>query len=64
MGVVVRRYIDIFPTPLVLALFGYYHGLLTLGAQAHSEGYSSCRVCMYVCVYVCVYVCMCVCVYV
>ena len=34
--------------------------LLTLGAHAHSEGYSSCRVC----VYVCVYVCMCVCVYV
>ena len=31
--------------------------LLTLGAHAHSEGYSSCRVC--VCVYVCVYVCMC-----
>ena len=26
--------------------------LLTLGAHAHSEGYSSCRVCMYVCVYV------------
>ena len=24
--------------------------LLTLGAHAHSEGYSSCRVCMYVCV--------------
>ena len=23
---------------------------LTLGAHAHSEGYSSCRVCMYVCV--------------
>ena len=22
---------------------------LTLGAHAHSEGYSSCRVCMYVC---------------
>ena len=35
---------------------------LTLGAHAHSEGYSSCRVCMCVCVYVCVYVCMCVCV--
>ena len=35
--------------------------LLTLGAHAHSEGYSSCRVCMCVCVYVCVYVCMCVC---
>ena len=35
-------------------------GLLTLGAHAHSEGYSSCRVCMCVCVYVC----MCVCVYV
>ena len=33
---------------------------LTLGAHAHSEGYSSCRVCMYVCVYEC----MCVCVYV
>ena len=32
--------------------------LLTLGAHAHSEGYSSCRVCMYVCV------CVCVCVYV
>ena len=31
-------------------------GLLTLGAHAHSEGYSSCRVCMCVCVYVCVYV--------
>ena len=28
-------------------------GLLTLGAHAHSEGYSSCRVCMYVCVCVC-----------
>ena len=28
--------------------------LLTLGAHAHSEGYCSCRVCMYVCVYVCV----------
>ena len=27
---------------------------LTLGAQAHSEGYSSCRVCMCVCVCVCV----------
>ena len=25
---------------------------------AHSEGYCSCRVCMYVCVYVCVCVCM------
>ena len=36
--------------------------LLTLGAHAHSEGYSSCRVCMYVCVYVCMCVCMCVCV--
>ena len=24
--------------------------LLTLGAHAHSEGYSSCRVCMCVCV--------------
>ena len=35
--------------------------LLTLGAHAHSEGYSSCRVCMCVCVYVCVYVCMCMC---
>ena len=37
--------------------------LLTLGAHAHSEGYSSCRVCMCVCVcmYVCSYVCMCVC---
>ena len=34
--------------------------LLTLGAHAHSKGYSSCRVCMCVCVYVC----MCVCVYV
>ena len=35
---------------------------LTLGAHAHSEGYSSCRVCMCVCVcvYVCVYVCVCV----
>ena len=32
--------------------------LLTLGAHAHSEGYSSCRVCMYVCVCVCVYVCV------
>ena len=31
--------------------------LLTLGAHAHSEGYSSCRVCMYVCVCMCV--CMC-----
>ena len=29
---------------------------LTLGAHAHSEGYSSCRVCMYVCMCVCVYV--------
>ena len=28
--------------------------LLTLGAHAHSEGYSSCRVCMCVCVCVCV----------
>ena len=37
-------------------------GLLTLGAHAHSEGYSSCRVCMCVCV--CVYVCTCVRVYV
>ena len=27
---------------------------LTLGAHAHSEGYSSCRVCMCVCVCVCV----------
>ena len=27
--------------------------LLTLGAHAHSEGYSSCRVCMDVCVCVC-----------
>ena len=43
-------------------LFGLHCGglgkvvivLLTLGAHAHSEGYSSCRVCMYVCVYVCV----------
>ena len=26
------------------------HASLTLGAHAHSEGYSSCRVCMYVCV--------------
>ena len=34
---------------------------LTLGAHAHSEGYSSCRVCMYVCMCVCVYVCVCVC---
>ena len=34
------------------------HGgnFLTLGAHAHSEGYSSCRVCMCVCVCVCVYV--------
>ena len=30
--------------------------LLTLGAHAHSEGYSSCRVCVCVCVCVCVYV--------
>ena len=31
-----------------------YNGIssLTLGAHAHSEGYSSCRVCMCVCVYV------------
>ena len=35
---------------------------LTLGAHAHSEGYSSCRVCMCVCVCVCMCVCMCVCV--
>ena len=27
-----------------------------------SEGYSSCRVCMYVCVYVRMYVCVCMCV--
>ena len=27
--------------------------LLTLGAHEHSEGYSSCRVCMCVCVCVC-----------
>ena len=31
---------------------------LTLGAHAHSEGYSSCRVCMYVCMCVCVCVCV------
>ena len=38
----------------------HYHSiyLLTLGAHAHSEGYSSSRVCMCVCVYVCVYVCV------
>ena len=30
--------------------------LLTLGAHAHSEGYSSCRVCMCVCMCVCMYV--------
>ena len=30
--------------------------LLTLGAHAHSEGYSSCRVCVCVCMCVCVYV--------
>ena len=35
--------------------------LLTLGAHAHSEGYCSCRVCMYVCMCVCVCVCVCVC---
>ena len=40
----------------------FEHELLTLGAHAHSEGYSSCRVCVYVCVYVCMCVCTCVCV--
>ena len=54
-----RSHRDIFPFDCL--------SLLTLGAHAHSEGYSSCRVCMYVCVYVCVYVhvctvCVCVCV--
>ena len=46
--------------PYISACLYYYEDfLLTLGAHAHSEGYSSCRVCMYVCVCVCMYVCMC-----
>ena len=36
-----------------------YNALLTLGAHAHSEGYSSCRTIVCVCVCVCVYVCVC-----
>ena len=44
---------------IIVNMHGNGHWSLTLGAHAHSEGYSSCRVCMYVCVYVCMYVCMC-----
>ena len=64
MGVVVRRYTDIltiiinFPYSTCISSFLAAASLvlcsLTLGAHAHSEGYSSCRVCMCVCVCVCV----------
>ena len=39
-------------THVDIATYNGVKGLLTLGAHAHSEGYSSCRVCVCVCVYV------------
>ena len=62
LAVFILLEIDFLALILLIVYVGAIAFLLTLGAHAHSEGYSSCRVCMYVCVYVCVYECMCVCV--
>ena len=54
-GYKVNIIVIIFMLLLIILQLRTEGALLTFGAHAHSEGYSSCPVCVYVCMYVCVH---------